>query len=165
MKTCTKCGQVKELDQFHRDCWRLSGRASRCKACILQTARRKYATNPEKYRGRKRVQYAANLDRERKKAKRWQIAHPESRHDRDHGKGSWEQRVKIIAKQGGKCPICKRKFGEKVKPVTDHCHDGNFIRGVLCSVCNLAEGMLKTAENARRMASYMEKNELFYQGQ
>lgn len=33
MKTCTKCGEPKALDDFHRDRRKTDGRRSRCKAC------------------------------------------------------------------------------------------------------------------------------------
>lgn len=53
----------------------------------------------------------------------------------------------ILDSQGGKCPICTRKFTEELRPVIDHFHVRNFkkmkpeqkrkyIRGCPCNYCN-----------------------------
>lgn len=34
MKTCTKCGEVKPLDEFHRNKASRDGRVTRCKSCV-----------------------------------------------------------------------------------------------------------------------------------
>ncbi len=39
----------------------------------------------------------------------------------------------------------------------DHCHLTGAIRGLLCSWCNQAEGLLQTSKRARKLADYMEK--------
>jgi DNA repair exonuclease SbcCD ATPase subunit len=72
-----------------------------------------------------------------------------------------EQYDKIVETQKGKCPICKRDLAG-AKTAVDHCHKTNVVRGILCSKCNLAEGLLGSIETARRMLLYMESNELFY---
>lgn len=44
----------------------------------------------------------------------------------------------LFDKQGGKCAICKRVRSL----VVDHCHKTGKIRGLLCSSCNSAIGLL-----------------------
>ncbi len=46
------------------------------------------------------------------------------------------------------------------RPVTDHCHVTGAFRGIVCSGCNTAEGMLNTPENALRLYEYMKEMEL-----
>lgn len=49
-----------------------------------------------------------------------------------------EQRNEIIGRQGGMCAICKKSEAVNI----DHCHKTGRVRGVLCSRCNAAIGML-----------------------
>lgn len=60
-------------------------------------------------------------------------------------------RAKLMASQGGKCPLCERSFTGRnaVKPALDHCHTNGHIRDVLCLNCNGMEG--KIFNLARRM--------------
>lgn len=54
----------------------------------------------------------------------------------------------MVAQQGGACAICskpevERHQGGKLKSlVVDHNHSTGLIRGLLCSVCNKAIGLL-----------------------
>jgi hypothetical protein len=75
---------------------------------------------------------------------------------------SVEQFETLLKKQKNRCPICLREFGEKLKPFVDHCHNASHIRGLLCTMCNSAEGYIQTVDNARRLLRYMEANEIFY---
>ena len=84
---------------------------------------------------------------------------------------SLEQWSELIASQGYACPICHRKFDEKVKPCIDHLHVRNYknmkpekkrmyVRGICCNFCNrrlLAKGM--NLEKAKSIVSYLEKFE------
>ena len=59
-----------------------------------------------------------------------------------------EQYNVIIEKQKGLCPICnialsERKMFGADRPVVDHNHETNEVRGVLCSNCNCALGLFK----------------------
>ena len=44
--------------------------------------------------------------------------------------------------QGYCCAICKTKQPKK-RMAVDHCHDTGKVRGLLCSSCNMALGMIK----------------------
>lgn len=77
----------------------------------------------------------------------------------------------ILGKQNFVCASCKKpethtnQFGE-IRLAVDHDRSccpgdkscGKCIRGLLCHQCNTSEGLLKTPENARRLADYMENN-------
>jgi len=59
------------------------------------------------------------------------------------------------------CAVCERSFAEVVAHV-DHDHTTGRVRGVLCSACNTALGLLK--EDETRMAaliSYIRKHSQF----
>ena len=47
-KTCTKCGETKSLDGFHRNKGGVDGRHSRCKECRRERKRRYYEENRDK---------------------------------------------------------------------------------------------------------------------
>ncbi len=58
----------------------------------------------------------------------------------------------MIAKE--RCEVC----GDTDKLTVDHGHDHGYIRGVLCSRCNTAEGMLRSnPEFALALAAYLRK--------
>ena len=48
----------------------------------------------------------------------------------------------MIISQNNSCLICKSSFEDK-KINIDHCHQTNKVRGLLCSQCNMAIGLLK----------------------
>lgn len=59
--------------------------------------------------------------------------------------------------QGGVCAICKSppKRGRKTLDV-DHCHKTNVVRGLLCSSCNRAVGLLRDdIESLKRAVTYL----------
>lgn len=68
----------------------------------------------------------------------------------------------MFAKQGGVCAICGDD-GRSVKTdapmsglVVDHCHDTGKVRGLLCSRCNTAIGLLgDNPQWLRRAAAYV----------
>jgi hypothetical protein len=53
-----------------------------------------------------------------------------------------EEYEKLLDLQNNSCIICSRSFSE-VKPVVDHDHSTNIIRGILCNDCNLGLGRFK----------------------
>lgn len=60
----------------------------------------------------------------------------------------------LLESQGGRCAACARKQ----KLVVDHDHKTKVVRGLLCSPCNLAIGMLADSPiRARQIADYLEQ--------
>ena len=59
---------------------------------------------------------------------------------------SLDQYNEMLVKQSGGCAICGTTEAKNAKGtkylVIDHCHDTNKVRGLLCSPCNIACGML-----------------------
>ena len=62
VKTCTKCGEAKALDEFSRDASRKDGRGARCRVCDRAKSRAWAQENPGKARDRGRNWYEANRD-------------------------------------------------------------------------------------------------------
>lgn len=61
-----------------------------------------------------------------------------------------EQYDKMLADQGGCCAICKSSnSGNKrsSRLSIDHCHSTGKIRGLLCSSCNKAIGLMKDSQD------------------
>ena len=73
----------------------------------------------------------------------------------------------MLVNQNYTCAICKqaeRSIDHRTKKVramaVDHCHDTGKVRGLLCSDCNTALGLLKENENTmKNMISYVQKHD------
>ena len=63
MKTCTKCGETKPLDDFHRNRTKASGWRSRCRECDAKCRRRYYEENRDKVLENRRRYYEENRDK------------------------------------------------------------------------------------------------------
>lgn len=62
----------------------------------------------------------------------------------------------ILEEQGGKCPICEKRPGDKRFPM-DHDHKTGLIRGIPCLNCNLIFiGKNRDPAKYRRAAEYLE---------
>lgn len=72
---------------------------------------------------------------------------------------SLEEYQEMLEKQNNCCAICgrpERSVDHRTKRVrslaVDHCHDTNKIRGLLCSDCNTAIGLLQDDPNVLKAA-------------
>ena len=78
-------------------------------------------------------------------------------------------RTKILKLQDNKCAVCgcSLRSTSRYKPALDHCHDEGYLRGVLCIMCNQAEGRVRTwatrakkdntqVEWLRKLVAYLE---------
>ena len=63
MKTCTKCGETKPLDDFHRHRSGADGLRARCRECRAEDKRRYREENRDKEMERHRRYYEANRDK------------------------------------------------------------------------------------------------------
>lgn len=108
-KRCAKCGETKPLDDFHRQPKGPKGRHSYCKVCAnaLQRGVRKRLDTTERRRTRLLKQRYGMT-----------VA----------------CKAKMLSEQGGVCAICRTATS---KPVIDHDHTTNAVRGILCHGCNI----------------------------
>ena len=70
-KTCTKCGETKPLDDFHRNKTGAGGRRPDCKECVREYKRRHYEENRDKVRERNRRYREENRDKVRERKHRY----------------------------------------------------------------------------------------------
>lgn len=124
-KVCSKCKEVKPLDEFNRSAKSRSGRYPSCRVC-----------HREELKGyRKRV---ATTDWYRKKNLKQKYGLSVEGYDA------------LLHSQGGACAICTRTESIERALAVDHDHSccpgvtscGKCVRGLLCFGCNSALGKL-----------------------
>jgi hypothetical protein len=76
-KRCTKCGEEKPLEEFHRRSDVPDGRTSRCKACEKARKAAFYAENRERILARTTAYQLRNRERAAAATARWRERHPE----------------------------------------------------------------------------------------
>jgi hypothetical protein len=89
-KKCSKCGDVKSVNEFRVDKWNKSGLRSNCRKCDAESAKRYRECNPEKYKESKKKYNSSdkgkaknrewaknNPDKVRAKKKRYNDSHKE----------------------------------------------------------------------------------------
>lgn len=89
-KPCSKCGEVKALDQFHKRSDTASGYRSHCKACVRKQNRGWHYANPAKSSAQSREWAKSNPDRVKTIAKRWRDNNPDKLREIEARR--WERR-------------------------------------------------------------------------
>lgn len=120
-KTCSKCIENKPVSEFRKDRKYKDGYFAWCKHCHKQYARQWRLSNPEKDRAIGRRAYLKAT---------FGI--------------SMEQYNHMFSQQNGRCAICNTHQTKLTKILgVDHNHATSQVRGLLCSFCNTAIGLLK----------------------
>ena len=150
MRTCRDCGQGKPLSAFGKTrAYTTTGGAAReyrrrvCEACRSKPKADWRRRNPGKVRSY---------------SKKWRDANPDKVRDinyrRYYGIGLADYEAMYEAQQG-KCLICLDWYPQLV---VDHSHSTGEVRGLLCSQCNQALGLLRDSPSlARAAATYLER--------
>jgi len=73
-KDCTKCGETKSLSEYYK---RLDGHSYRCKPCVKEQTKARYASNAERYRAEARAYRKANPEKVKARRLAWKQANPE----------------------------------------------------------------------------------------
>lgn len=137
-KKCTRCGEVKSLEDFHRASAARGGRQTRCKKCAIEVAKADYAENREQRKAR---------------VTQWRAENKPKVHTYQHRAAlkskfgiTLEAYTERLVSQGNKCAICGATEPGRGKRVfsVDHDHRccpgkitcGKCIRGLLCCSCN-----------------------------
>jgi len=142
MRKCYRCNLEKEDKEFSKDKNNVDLLTYDCKECRKQIYKKWYDANIDKIRAKHieykeyRKAYYNRPDRKREYNLR--------RIEREFGI-SREQYIEIENKQKGLCAICgEQETGNRNKNLSvDHCHKTNKVRGLLCTNCNRAIGLLK----------------------
>jgi hypothetical protein len=161
-KACTKCGAVKEIkaENFAR-----AGRYFRpeCKPCQYARQRDYRERNRALLDSRAAEYRDANRETLAQKAREYHWNNREivlarmraADLARTYGL-SREQYDAMLADQGGGCALCGRKPGRRELAV-DHDHQTGQVRGLLCSSCNGALGVLgDSREGLLRALAYLD---------
>lgn len=128
---CNCCQQILPLEMFGIDrSNKAFGRQRTCKPC--GAARRKIQYTPEQERWR-HIKRKYNLTQEQ-----------------------WEALFKA---QGSCCAICGTTDPGSPKGWhTDHCHETNKVRGILCMGCNRGIGYIREPEHLELAAEFLRKH-------
>jgi hypothetical protein len=158
---CPRCSQEKLEDMFYIDSRRKEGRRKTCKACDWEFR------DKDKNRTKSaRAWHAMSPDRRKEKAaarKIWTANNKDKIRNADLKRKygiTLTQYKEILLNQDGECAICEstdpRGHGDFH---VDHCHSTGAVRGLLCSDCNLAIGLLKDSPKLVRYAlNYLERD-------
>ena len=152
MKRCPRCKKTKKASAFNKRKASADGLQPYCRICT---------------RAYQNEHYTKNRAAIRDKVKRWRMSHPDHGKDfalrRDHGITLKDYR-EMLAAQGGRCAICRRKKCPTGKQfAVDHDHETGQIRGLFCVPCNRGIGnfgdsprLLEDAARYIRLASAVE---------
>lgn len=113
MKTCTRCKELKQFDQFGPDTRVKDGRRSACRACVAAYNRKKYAASKE-YR-----------ERSKAKATNWAKENPERTKEirNEHGRKNYEKRKEHYS-----------IVFEATKRLNNAVRDGKIIKPEVCCI-------------------------------
>ena len=131
MKTCSKCKEVKPLDEFHKQKKAKDGRQSECGACANERMK-EYRARPEV---KKRVaEYRAKPENKKRAADR----NLQSKYGI-----TMDEYNQMYNKQKGSCRMCGVHQSQIKKTLcVDHNHETGEVRELLCDKCNKALGLL-----------------------
>lgn len=154
VRKCLKCGELKELKNFHRDKKSKDGYSTQCSTCRNALTRIYKQKNPEKYK-------KLNRDWQQRSPKNIKNAHLKHSY-----KLTLDQFNEMLKKQNNGCAVCGKINENGYSLYVDHDHSccptekscGKCVRGLLCNNCNLAIGFLKENVNIfTRCIDYLSK--------
>lgn len=133
-KCCSKCKEVKSLDEFSKSKSGKYGRHHYCSLCRRKDSTNRYATNFE-YR------------------KKWKIYTLKRKYNLTPD----EYDVKL-KNQNNCCEICNKEFKLNRMIFVDHNHVTDKTRGFLCPTCNTLLGLCNDdIERLNKVIQYLQK--------
>jgi len=146
MKTCSKCKRSLDDSSFNKRKSVPGGLRYSCKECEHNTYKMWKEANPEKVR------------------KKWRDASTRY-NEKDPATRNLKRRLKnvgiteseyfrMLELQDGRCKICgkEERHTNKGRLHIDHCHSTGKVRGLLCSNCNTAIGLMMDDINILKTA-------------
>lgn len=138
---CIGCKEFKISSEFWKHNRTGSGLHPRCKDCKKKEYNEKHDHKLDiatrfyhRHQKRLKQERKENYDKLQKKAYHLKSMYGLSMDDYNA----------LLEKQMNTCAICSTHFTELKKGLfVDHCHDTGKVRGLLCSACNSAIGLLK----------------------
>jgi ATPase subunit of ABC transporter with duplicated ATPase domains len=149
---------------------RLAADPEGTRAAAAAKARARRASDPERQRAYERTQYANRDARTREQKQSYSRDWKRANKERVRFYGlkaaygiSEQEWLDLFAAQGSRCAMCGTdKPGCKQGWHTDHCHNSEKVRGILCRACNLTLGYMGdtlegVAQTAARCADYLRR--------
>ena len=152
IKFCSKCGLVKKISGFSKDCTQKDGLSRRCKSCRKKEQELYYANNRERVKMAVRRYKKSHFDLYSRCARRY--------HLKKKFGITESQFESLLAGQNGKCKICGRSDSGRLGSFSvDHDHITGEIRGLLCYRCNVGLGHFGDSPVIlRKAAAYLSKH-------
>jgi hypothetical protein len=153
MKRCSKCGQNKALNDFHRDKNAPDGHARLCKACANQKAAKWVRDNPDRAKAARQAWGKRNKDQVNQRARERYKKDPtrDLNAKRKYRYGVDETQYQLMCEeQHWLCAICGNPSTRNLH--VDHDHATGKIRGLLCGPCNHGLGMFRDDPKRLRAA-------------
>lgn len=127
-----------------------------CKECRRASSRAYYAQNLDKVRASAAASYTANRQQRIEYSRAWRKANPEKASA--HARRVSRERAGIVDAhgeiRGGACEVCKKDFPSLV---LDHDHSTGYIRGWLCTRCNMVLPLAENQELLGNALAYLAK--------
>ena len=142
MKTCKKCKVEKELNNFGRCSANKDGINNWCKPCNVDAVRQRRLANPTQ-----RKEYNSSVpDKIKTYSKTYRTNNKEARKNsllKVRYGITLEQYNDLYQRQNAVCAVCHKPNSNGKPLFVDHNHTTGQVRGLLCSTCNTALGMLQ----------------------
>lgn len=147
-KQCPACKEYKDLTEYSPSKTHSYGVASVCKACIADMVSERYSLD---YHRKRHLKVTYGLTE--------------------------EEYNDLLSQQNNVCAICgnpeTRRLGRTARTINnkfmlhvDHDHDTGKVRGLLCSACNQALGLLKeNPDRIKALLLYVEKHSSQHEGE
>ena len=159
MKKCTKCKVLKDFCAFNKKAKSKDGLNTYCRECCKHDQAEWRKNNPtfgvKNYRSWRQQNPIKYKETTRKKGLR------------QYGLSIEEWEI-IFDKQNGVCAICNLPEtvidkGTKRRLAVDHCHSTGKVRGLLCTKCNRAIGLLNdNPEILDKASAYLRKQNSWF---
>lgn len=151
-KECIKCKELKEEELFvpvYNKEKQIIRTRNTCKQCFNKQREEQRKKNPTENR------INSNKERWKRNPSTVSPLHKRAYNLKKKYGMSLEDFDKIRQEQDAKCKICNQ---EKFL-VVDHCHSSGRVRGLLCSSCNTAIGLLKDdVDILQKAINYLQKD-------
>jgi len=148
IKQCAECGEVKDTGQFYKDKIRKGGFARLCKDCDKKLSKER---NKSEVRKEYMKVYRKNKPKPTKEQNKESYLRSVYGISLETYNNMWER-------QEGCCAICRKHQTRFKKALAvDHNHATGGVRGLLCSACNTALGLMQDdKDRLRKAAEYLE---------
>lgn len=154
MKQCSKCKEVKSLDEYYSDKQKRDGLYSSCKICLKKRNFPPLRSKKKTCLKCKEEKLGTEFSRARSRSDGLQVYCTTCRlqmdRERKYGCTS-ETYEEFLERQDSLCAICGKKPDKEFH--VDHDHKTGKIRGLLCDTCNRGIGYFKDDSNILRAAA------------